>query len=89
MNDLLNGPKCKSCGGSVRISEAEIRRLLEEMQLSESDMISETDYNSRLSICRACEHLEYNTTCSFCGCLVAIRAWIAEKHCPKPGFPKW
>ncbi|MFT3789370.1 MAG: DUF6171 family protein [Tepidisphaeraceae bacterium] len=39
-------------------------------------------YADRMATCRSCPDLQYGTTCRHCGCLVAVRAWVAEKACP-------
>ena len=82
-------PNCKGCGASVRVSEAEVKRMLGEMKLSDAQMVSEDVYHARLAICRSCDSLQYATTCRHCGCLVAFRAWLADKHCPDPGGGGW
>ena len=73
----------------MRVSEAEVKRMLGEMKLSDAQMVSEDVYHARLAICRSCDSLQYATTCRHCGCLVVLRAWLADKHCPEPDGGKW
>lgn len=84
-----NNTKCKGCSGSVRVSESEIRRMLDEMQMEGAEVVSPAIYETRVSICGECEALEFKTTCRHCGCLIAIRAWVKAKSCPHPASPKW
>lgn len=81
---------CKGCRASVRVSEAEIKRIVEDVIQDESSLlVSQDQYDARLAICRACDYLDYGTTCRHCGCLVVVRAWMADKGCPKPGQAEW
>jgi hypothetical protein len=42
----------------------------------------------RLALCGACPDLQYGSTCRHCGCLVEVRARLAEYACPAL-IPKW
>lgn len=50
-------------------------------RLSESDRADERTYNSRIEICKACEHL-ISGVCMKCGCYVEFRAAFKKQACP-------
>jgi hypothetical protein len=86
---MMQEAECKGCGASVRLSDAEVQRILAEyFQGSPAAMVDDAGYERRLAICRACDRLDYGTTCRHCGCLVQVRAKLADQHCP--GLPaRW
>lgn len=86
----MNRPtECKGCGVTVRIPPAEIERILAEyLRRNPGHVADDATYAARLAICAECADLEYGTTCRHCGCLVAVRAKLADKPCPAP-IPKW
>lgn len=49
------------------------------------DRAAEALYESRLSVCMACDKLNAGT-CGACGCYVELRAAASAAHCPKK---KW
>ena len=59
--------------------ERDIQRLLNAMGPGEK--VGDTEYERRLSVCKACEKLS-RATCSACGCYVEIRAAGIRNHCP-------
>ena len=82
--------ECKGCGASVRLKAGEIERILADyLRENPSPLVSDEDYERRLKLCRACDRLQYGTTCSHCGCLVQVRARLKHKHCPSPRAPTW
>lgn len=67
----------------MRLAPGEVDRILADyLKDHPSDLVDESTYNRRLSICAACPDLQYRTTCRHCGCLVAVRAKLASKPCP-------
>ncbi|SDD55549.1 hypothetical protein SAMN02799630_03920 [Paenibacillus sp. UNCCL117] len=87
---LVDDPgSCKGCSADVNVSEKQIRRMLEVMAMKEFACVSEAVYQDRLQQCAHCPSLQYGTTCAHCGCIVRVRAKLAEKHCPLPGNRKW
>lgn len=75
--------ECKACRISVRISDAEVRRIISEYFAGQSiELASDAETARRLELCADCPDLQYGTTCRHCGCLVAVRARIATKTCP-------
>ena len=82
--------QCKGCNASVRVSEEEIKRSIEAFTGNKDiSLVSQEDYASRLALCRACDGLAYDTTCRNSGALMPVIAWVADKHCPKPGGSEW
>jgi len=81
---------CKACAASVRIPPREVERILAEFLREHPQRLAEDEtYTLRLASCRRCPDLLYGTTCRHCGCLVAVRARLAEKHCPDPRGRAW
>ncbi|SFB41358.1 hypothetical protein SAMN05216312_107237 [Cohnella sp. OV330] len=81
---------CKGCTSSVKVTEAQIERLLSKIK--PSDRIDDDSYKTRLEACASCDGLAYGTTCMHCGCLVRLRASLKEGRCPHPESqvnPKW
>ena len=59
---------CKGCTGTVRLTREEIDEIFgETMKVKNVKLVTEEEYNNRLEKCRSCDHLEYGTTCKFCG----------------------
>jgi hypothetical protein len=80
---------CKGCSATVRLAPGELDRLLAEFfATTPATRADEPLAERRLAACGACPDLRYGTTCRHCGCLVAVRARIADKPCPAP-TPRW
>lgn len=89
----MNGPDCKGCqrSAAARLAPGEVNRLLAEYLASRPDepVADDTTYEARLACCAACPDLTFSgSTCRHCGCLVAVRAKLLDKHCPAPQ-PRW
>ncbi|MBU5595457.1 hypothetical protein KQI76_09865 [Amphibacillus sp. MSJ-3] len=80
---------CKGCSVTVRYSPEEVEALVKEQLLFEEDLVDESIYQQRIAICQTCPHLQYETTCGFCGCFIAFRARLANKRCPDPSGMRW
>jgi hypothetical protein len=80
---------CKGCGASVRLSDGEVQRIIAEyFQGRQVAVVDDAEYQRRLAICRSCEQLVYGATCRHCGCLVPVRAKLADQPCPHVP-PQW
>ena len=55
--------------------------------IPEEERTEASEYERRLQICDACEHL-LNGMCRRCGCFVAVRGAAARNYCPDPK-KKW
>ena len=53
--------------------------------LKQEDMVDDSEYERRLSICTSCEKLNAGT-CMSCGCYVELRAAAKVSKCPNK---KW
>ncbi len=73
-------PDCNDIDAFVH----EARRIL-----SREQMCSEKLYRQRMNICNRCDALQQSCTCSYCGCLIQIRALIKLSTCPYPGNDRW
>lgn len=82
-------PECRGCRASVRLAPGEVERILAEYFRGAPQRLADDDtYAQRLRICSSCADLQYGTTCRHCGCLVAVRAKLADQGCPAPA-PRW
>jgi len=97
MNEVASQPlsetPCKGCHRSAgaNLPEREVQRLLSDYLAAHPDerLVDEPTYTARLATCRACPDLQFSgTTCRHCGCLVAVRAKLANKACPA-SQPRW
>ncbi|MGO4532956.1 DUF6171 family protein [Paenibacillus sp. 2TAF8] len=81
---------CKGCDSQydIHISDAKMARLVEIASRSR-ETVEANEYERRLVICSACPDLQYGTTCRHCGCLVQVRAKLAESTCPFPFQSQW
>lgn len=48
--------------------------------------VTEDIYSARFDICRNCDSFMYGSTCGVCGCVMQVRARLADGRCPKK---KW
>nr|WP_274649642.1 hypothetical protein [Paenibacillus humicola] len=80
---------CKGCQADVRVTERQIARMLAAIEAGSFDLVPDERYAERLAACLSCDSLQYGTTCAYCGCIVHVRAKLADKGCPKPGASKW
>lgn len=82
--------KCKGCSKSVRVTSEEIRKMVEEIVDSGNfNLVTEEVYEKRLQQCIGCEYFQYDTTCLQCGCIVHVRALLADKDCPHTKKSRW
>ena len=81
---------CRGCHIRVRLPADEVARLLDQyLREHPGPVVGDELYGDRLATCRACEALEYGSTCRHCGCLVQVRAKLAGGRCPHPGGSRW
>jgi hypothetical protein len=83
MSELTSDDGCRGCTATVRLAPGEVQRLLVSYLADHSSaaLVDEVTYSQRLKACDTCADLVYGTTCRHCGCLVAVRAKLAEKGC--------
>ncbi|MCP1136739.1 DUF6171 family protein [Paenibacillus polysaccharolyticus] len=81
---------CKGCDSQydIHISDAKMARLVEIASRSRTT-VEDEEYERRLAICSGCPDLQYGTTCRHCGCLVQVRAKLADSTCPYPYASQW
>ena len=86
---MADPTNCKGCRGTVRLAAGEVERILAEyLRGTTARRVDDEVYCQRLVVCGECADLQYGTTCRHCGCLVAVRAKLAEKAC-LAAVPKW
>jgi hypothetical protein len=81
---------CKGCRESVVVTKEQIQNMLAELESNKGFELAENVvYVQRLKHCSVCQYLQYETTCTQCGCIVQIRARLVNSTCPYPGISKW
>ncbi|HWJ76681.1 MAG TPA: DUF6171 family protein [Niallia sp.] len=72
---------CLGCEIKEQVSQLDIDALVKEQLSLETNIADDSIRDSRLTICRECQHLNQHT-CSKCGCFVLFRASLTNKSCP-------
>lgn len=85
---------CKSCLENVNtkrhISQDQINDAIDKLAKNKKiKFVSDDIYELRLLECKDCKYLEFGTTCLQCGCLVQIRAKLADAGCPLSKQKRW
>ena len=79
--------KCKRCGLKTVLSDADIEKMVDEVKAMRGiRLVNDEAYAERFGICSDCDKLLYGSTCSVCGCVMQVRARLADGRCPKK---KW
>ncbi len=87
---MSNFSKCRGCLASVHVSEKEIDEAIFILSKNKNTkFVDDETYEFRLSQCKTCNFLEYETTCLKCGCIVQIRAKLADSSCPNTKESRW
>ena len=82
--------KCRKCLGKSEISPEEIEKMVDEVRnMKGVRLVSEEEYSRRFAVCEKCEKLEDGTTCMLCGCVMQVRARLADGKCPYPRGGRW
>lgn len=82
--------RCKSCDSSVVLSEEDIYEITKKTKELSSDKVVDKDsYRKRINICKACSALLYETTCSYSGYIIFVKARELSASCAKPGSKLW
>ncbi|GJM82327.1 hypothetical protein HMSSN139_48230 [Paenibacillus sp. HMSSN-139] len=80
---------CKACRDDYRVTDEQIQRLLKTTAFAPERRVSEEEYQDRLRVCGACTKLMDGMTCTACGCIILVVAWLKERTCPLPGGGLW
>lgn len=82
--------KCKRCQSKPTLTPGEIEKMVREIRSMKGiKLVDEDKYRKRLEICQCCEKFEYNSTCTLCGCVMQVRAMLADGRCPYPKSARW
>lgn len=82
--------KCKRCGLKTVLSDADIEKMKTEVRAMRGlRLVPDEEYERRFGICHDCEKLEYGSTCALSGCIMQVKAMLADVRCPYPGGSKW
>lgn len=66
-----------------------MQRLLKTTAFAQERRVSEEQYQERLRVCETCPKLMDGMTCTACGCIIPVVAWLKERTCPLPGGGMW
>ncbi len=81
---------CRRCGLKTVLTQEEIDKAVSAViGMKGIRLADEETAEARMKACRACERLEYGSTCALCGCLIEVRCRLADSRCPYPKNPKW
>lgn len=74
---------CRRCAAKTVLSDEDISRMTEQVKAMRGiRLVDEEVYEKRIAVCRACEKLAYGNTCMLCGCVMQVRARLADGACP-------
>lgn len=69
------------------LSDEDIQKMIDEVtSMKGVRLVREEIFDSRMKVCGECEKFLYGSTCGVCGCVMQVRARLAEGRCPKK---KW
>ncbi|MBQ9531160.1 MAG: hypothetical protein IJR70_03705 [Eubacterium sp.] len=83
---MNNCKKCLLIEAGERVTYDEIMQYV--ATLDEKDLVSQNEFNERISFCRECENL-ISGMCLKCGCYVEVRAKLKDAFCPDFDNKKW
>ncbi len=79
--------KCKRCGIKTVLSDDDIKMMVNEItHMKGIRLADKTTYDSRFLCCKSCDNFMYGSTCAVCGCVMQVRARLADGKCPQK---KW
>ncbi|MGM0855221.1 MAG: DUF6171 family protein [Bacillota bacterium] len=78
---------CKAC--PPHMYPEDLMEQIEGQLALETELVSDSVYENRLTECASCPSLHEKTTCMHCGCFVQFRAKLSYKHCPHPEGSRW
>ena len=81
--------ECRKCLLAAS-GEGDILKQVKECinKIAPKDRAEEKLYQSRLDLCKECEHL-ISGSCMKCGCYVELRAAYIKQKCPDSKNRKW
>ncbi|AWB43515.1 hypothetical protein DCC85_04275 [Paenibacillus sp. CAA11] len=79
---------CKGCERDITVTDQQISRMVDRMRLN-FECVNEENYRVRLSACQSCSSLMEGHTCAVCGCIVQVRALLADQDCPNAQGSRW
>lgn len=66
-----------------------MQRILQTSAFAPERRVTEQQYQDRLDLCSTCPKLPDGVTCTACGCIIPVVAWLKERACPLPGGGRW
>lgn len=79
--------KCKRCNIKTVLTEADIQKMIDEVTAMRGVRLADNSvYLARFAVCSECDKLMYGSTCGVCGCVMQVRARLADGKCPQK---KW
>jgi hypothetical protein len=81
---------CKRCASKPKLTQEDIDKMVAQVtSMKGVRLADEGEYEARMRICAACDKFEYGSTCTVCGCVMQVRARLADGRCPYPANKKW
>ncbi len=75
---------CKRCSVHTALTEKEISKMVNEVASMKGIRLADGDlYEKRFKVCSECGRLLYGSTCGVCGCVMQVRARLADGKCPQ------
>lgn len=81
---------CRRCAAKTSLNGTDIEKMVKEVTSMKGIRLADNaEYERRMRICAECEKFEYGSTCTVCGCVMQVRARLADGRCPYPKNKKW
>ncbi|MBU5673815.1 DUF6171 family protein [Paenibacillus brevis] len=80
---------CKACRDNYKVTETQMQRILQTSAFALERRVDMQQYQERLHLCSTCPKLSDGVTCTACGCIIPVVAWLKERACPLPGGGRW
>lgn len=86
----MTGGKCKRCAAKTALTAEQINKMVAQVTSMRGIRLADrAEYERRMAVCRGCESFFEGATCLMCGCVMQVRARLADSRCPAPGGGKW
>lgn len=66
-----------------------MQRIMQTSAFAPERRVDAQQYQERLQLCSTCPKLSDGVTCTACGCIIPVVAWLKERACPLPGGGRW
>lgn len=74
---------CKRCASKPSLTDEDIEKMVAQVtSMKGIRLVGGDEFEKRMAVCRKCEKFEYGSTCTMCGCVMQVRARLADGRCP-------